>query len=111
VCSFTPATEGDPVVDANYQIYPAGLAKIFEELGSSETATVRVPRVRGAEDARLVVDADDDQLYVSGFVQNGELIQTVDAVDPAPYDRGRVVRGVIWALGRLSAHANGAEVS
>lgn len=111
LCSFQPTTAGDPVVDANYQIYAAGLDKIFEELGGSETATVATPKVRGADDARVVVDTDDDQLYVSGFVQNGELIQTVDAIDPAPYDRHRVVRAVTWVLVRLSAHAQGADLS
>jgi hypothetical protein len=111
LCSFSPTAEGDPVVDANYQIYAAGLDKIFETLGHSETATVRSPKVRGADDARVVIDSDDHQLYVSGFVQNGDLIQTVDAIDPAPYDRDRVVRAVTWALGRLSEHARGAEIS
>ena len=111
LCSFRPKAEGDPVVDANYQLYAAGLDKIFEELGASETATITEPLVRGADDARVVVDADGDQLYVSGFVQNGDLIQTVDAIDPRPYDRDRLVRAVTWALGRLSAHAQGADLS
>ena len=111
ICTFTPESDGDPVIDANYQVYAAGLDKIFETLGRSKTATVRSPEVRGADDARVVVDSDDDQLYVSGFVQNGDLIQTVDAIDPAPYDRDRVVRAVTWALGRLSAHARGADLS
>jgi hypothetical protein len=111
LCSFVPDAKGDPVVDANYQLYAAGLEKIFEELGTSETATVTTPKVRGADDARVVVDTDDDQLYVSGFVQNGDLIQTVDAIDPTPYDRDRVVRAVVWALTRLSAHARKSELS
>ena len=51
------------------------------------------------------------QLYVSGFVQNGDLIQTVDAVDPKPFDRRRVVGAVTWALGELSAHAPESGVS
>ncbi len=111
-CSFAPAAEGDPVVDANYQIYPAGLDQIFEELGAgSASASVSAPTVRGADDARVVVDSDADQLYVSGFVQNGDLIQTVDAIDPSPYDRDRVVRAVRWALGQLSAHAQAADLS
>ena len=59
-------------------------------------------RCAGADDTRLVVDSDAQQLYVSGFVQNGDLIQTVDAVDPKPYDRRQVVGAVTWALGELS---------
>jgi len=111
VCSFTPATEGDPVVDANYQIFPAGLDAAWKTMGRSDTATVTSPKVRGADDTRLVVDSDDDQLYVSGFVQNGDLIHTVDAVDPKPYDRRRLMRAVTWTLGRLSAHARGSDLS
>lgn len=111
VCSFAPNTDGDPVVDANYLLFPDGLEAAWDTMGRSETATVTNPQVRGADDTRLVVDADEDRLYVSGFVQNGDLIQTVDAVDPRPFDRRRLVRAVTWALGRLSDHAGEAGVS
>lgn len=110
-CSFTPETKGDPVVDANYQIFPAGLDAAWRTMGRSETATVTSPRVRGADDTRLVVDSDGDTLFVSGFVQNHDLIHTIDVVDPAPHDRRRLVRAVTWMLGRLSDHARGAGVS
>jgi len=111
LCSFTPATRGDPVVDAGYRLFSAGLEAAWETMGRSKTATVTRPKVRGADDTRLVVDSDDDQLYVTGFVQNGDLIQTVDAIDPKPYDRARLERAVTWAMGRLSEHARSAEVS
>jgi len=111
LCRFTPAGEGDPVIDANYQLYDAGLDALFETFGHSRTATVTRPKVSGADAARLVVAADEEQLYVSGFVQDGDLIQTVDAIDPRPFDRERLTRAVTWALGELSAHANGSDVS
>lgn len=110
-CSFTPRAKGDPVVDANYQLFPAGLEEAWRTMGRPKSATVTTPKVRGADDTRLVIDVDQDNLYVSGFVQNGDLIQTVDAVDPKPYDRRRIVRAVTWALGRLSDHANREGVS
>ena len=110
-CSFSPKTGGDPVVDANYVLFPAGLDAAWETMGRSESARVSSPRVRGADDTRLVVDSDAEQLYVSGFVQNGDLIQTVDAVDPKPFDRRRVVDAVTWALGELSAHAQESGLS
>ncbi len=110
-CSFKPKTQGDPVVDANYVLFPEGLDAAWETMGRSETAQVTSPKVRGADDTRLVVDADAEQLYVSGFVQNGDLIQTVDTVDPKPFDRRRVVGAVTWALGELSAHAQESGVS
>lgn len=104
-CSFTPANDGDPAVDANYLLFPEGLDAAWDTMGGSNTATVTEPRVRGAEATRLVVEASPEQLYVTGFVQNGDLIQTVDVVDPRPYDRARVEAAVTWVLGRLSAHA------
>jgi len=111
VCSFAPRSEGDPVVDANYLLFPDGLEAAWDTMGRSETAAVTTPKVRGADDTRLVVDSDEDRLYVSGFVQNGDLIQTVDAVDPKPYDRARLVRAVTWALGEMSDHAGESAVS
>ncbi|HWM74872.1 MAG TPA: hypothetical protein VNQ53_14080 [Nocardioides sp.] len=110
-CSFSPRTTGDPVVDANYVLFPEGLDAAWETMGRSETAVVTSPKVPGADDTRLVVHSDAHQLYVSGFVQNGDLIQTVDAVDPKPFDRDRAVTAVTWALGRLSAHAAESGVS
>ena len=98
-------------MDANYLLFPEGLDAAWETMGRPETATVTTPNVRGADDTRLVVDADAQQLYVSGFVQNGDLIQTVDAVDPKPFDRRQVVDAVTWALGELSDHAQESGVS
>jgi len=111
VCRFTPTDEGTPVVDANYQLFDGGLDALFRSFGRSRTATVTRPVVPEADAARLVVDVDHDQLFVSGFVQNGDLIQTVDAIDPRPFDRERVTRAVTWALGELATHASGSGVS
>src|SRR5690606_8760545 len=69
-CAFTPEVEGEPVVDANYQIFPEGLDAAWRTMGRPRTATVTRPRVAGADSTRLVVDTDHAQLYVSGFVQN-----------------------------------------
>ena len=66
---------------------------------------VREVQVAGADAARIVVDFDDRQLFVSGFVQNGDLIQTVDVIDPQPYESSRVVRGVRSLLAEFSAAA------
>lgn len=104
-CRFTPRTEGGPVLDANYLLFPDGLDAAWQTMGDFEGATVTEPDVAGADDARLVVTADADQLYVSGFVQNGELIQTVDVVDPQPYSRSEVSGGVRQVLAQLSEHA------
>ncbi len=106
VCTFTPLTEGDPVLDANYMLFPEGLDAAWATLGDAgEDTTVTEPQVLGADAARLVVDIEAGTLLVSGFVQNGDLIQTVDVVDPRPYDQDGVVRGVRTVMAELSEHA------
>jgi hypothetical protein len=104
-CTFNPATEGGPVVDANYMLFPAGLDAAFEAIPGLDPDDVRAVPVPGADAARVVVDFDDSQLFVTGFVQDGDLIQTVDVVDPRPYDQARVVRSVRSILAEFSAAA------
>lgn len=105
-CRFTPAEgSGDAVITANYLLFPGTLDQAWKTMGQQADADVRTPEVEGADDARVVVNATKKQLYVTGFVQNGDLIQQVDVVDPAPYDEKRVVRGVQATLTTLSAHA------
>ncbi|MEJ7832837.1 MAG: hypothetical protein WKF79_07995 [Nocardioides sp.] len=105
VCRFTPAGEGDPAVDANYMLFPDGLDAAFESMTGLDPDDVRRVAVAGADDARIVVDFTDEELLVSGFVQNGDLVQTVDVVDPQPYDQARNVRAVRLILGEFAAHA------
>lgn len=104
VCTFTPLAEGGPVLNANYQQLDSGLDSIFEGMGVEQSAVTQV-RVPGADDARVVVDTDGEQLFVSGFVENGDLIQTLDLVDPEPFDRERAVTAVRQVLGLLSGGA------
>lgn len=102
VCRLTPDSEGGPAVDANYMLFAEGLEAVFEAMPDLDPDDVREVQVAGADAARIVVDFDETQLFVSGFVENGDLIQTVDVVDPQPYDEQRVVRAVRTILGRLS---------
>ena len=104
-CTLSPATDGDPAIDANYMLFPEGLDAAFESMTDLDPVDVRVVEVAGADAAKIVVDFDNRQLFVSGFVQNGDLIQTVDVVDPQPYDATRVVKGVRSVLAEFSAAA------
>ncbi len=104
-CTFAPAADGDPAIDANYLLFPEGLDAVFDSMTDLDPDDVRQVRVAGADAARIVVDFDDRQLFVSGFVQNGDLIQTVDVVDPQPYDAAQMVRGVRSVLAEFSAAA------
>lgn len=106
-CRFAPAEgSGEPALTANYQLFAGTLEEFFDQMGQSEEADVRQPAVPGADDARIVVAAEKDQLYVTGFVQNGALFEVVNVVDPAPYDEARAVRATEATLAALSAHAD-----
>ncbi|HWJ11703.1 MAG TPA: hypothetical protein VNS46_20145 [Nocardioides sp.] len=106
-CRFAPAKDsGEPALTANYQLFSGSLDEFFDGMGQADDADVREPEVAGADAARLVVSAEKEQLYVTGFVQNGALFEVVNLVDPAPYDEARAVRGVTATLAALSAHAN-----
>lgn len=104
-CTLTPAAGEGPTLDANYLVFPAGLDAAWRTMGAPTDGTVTEPRIAGAESARLVVAATAEGLAVTGFVQNGELIQVVNAVDPRPYDRAAVLRGVRLTMTQLSAGA------
>jgi hypothetical protein len=105
-CRFTPAEgSGDAVIKSNYLLFGGTLDQAWKTMGQRADADVRTPKVDDADDARVVVNATKEQLYVTGFVQNGGLIQQVDVVDPAPYAEKQVVRGVVATLTALSTHA------
>lgn len=103
-CRFVPVdTEaGDPALEANYQLFTAGLDAAWDQMGISPDADVISPKVRHAEAARIVVSVADEQLLVTGFVENGDLIQSINVVDPAPFAKGRVIAGVQQTLAAFS---------
>lgn len=105
-CRFAPAKgSGAPALSANYQLFSGTLEDFWKRMGQPDDADVREPKVPGADAARIVVSAEKDQLYLTGFVQNGALFEVVNLVDPKPYDEQQAVRGMTATLGRLSAHA------
>lgn len=106
-CRFAPEKgSGEAALTANYQLFAGSLDDFWDAMGQAEGADVRDPAVAGADAARIVVDAAKEQLYVTGFVQNGSLFEVVNVVDPAPYDEKRAVRAVEATLAKLSAHAD-----
>jgi hypothetical protein len=109
-CRFAPTKEsGHAAVSANYQLFGGTLDDFWDAMGQAPDADVRKPAIKGADAARIVVAIEQKQLYVTGFVQNGNLFEVVNVVDPAPYDEARVVRGTEATLARLSAHADAAR--
>ncbi|WP_139980090.1 hypothetical protein [Nocardioides litoris] len=109
-CSFAPTAEGDPAVDVSYQLYAGTLDDLLRTFGNQEVAgrtQVASPEVPGADDARVISDvADDGTLAVTGFVRNGRLVQVVNALQPPPFQRPRIVTAVTAVLGGLAEHAS-----
>ncbi len=113
-CRFTPTADGGPAVDVNYQLYSGTLDELFSSFGtlaSDADTDLSTPKVPGSDDARLVLDVQDDTLAVTGFVQNGELVQLVNVLDPAPFDRARIASGVETMLADLAARADRSGLS
>ena len=107
-CVFVPQSEGDPAVTINYQTIASSLSELLKTFGQTEQpgrTSVTTPRVRGASDARLIVDVSNDTLAITGFVRNGLLVQTVDAIDPAPFDRAALTKDVTSLMADLAAGA------
>lgn len=104
-CRFVPDADGDPAVTVNYLLFSGTLEEAWRTMDVSEDARITSPRVAGADDARIVVNTGRKDAGVTGFVANGDLIQSVNVVDPAPYDAQRLVAAVKAVLTRLSRHA------
>ncbi len=104
-CRFRPEQSGQAVVSANYTLFSGTLDDAWESMGQPADAEVSEPAITDADAARIVVDVVRKQLYVTGFVENGDLIQNVNVVDPAPYDEERILSGVRATLTVLSRHA------
>lgn len=104
-CALLPRREGGAVIDANYLVFPEGLDAAWEQMGAPDDGTVTEPDIPGADDARLVANAGSEALGVTGFVQNGAVVQVVNAVDTAPYDRAAVVAAVEETMRQLSSYA------
>lgn len=105
-CALLPAEEGKPTFELSYLWFDGGLAAAWETM-QIPAGNVRNPDIPGADDARMVVNETPDAYAVSAFLQNGELIQTVNALALSPYDGPRVARAVETLLAQLSEARQG----
>lgn len=104
-CTFTPQRKGGAAYDLSYLWFDGGLDAALAAMGAAATQLEPID-VPGADAARIVVDAQgEDGLLVTGFVQTEELVQSVNAVQLAPYDEEAVVAGTTALLGELAAKA------
>ncbi len=103
-CTFTPVAESGAAYDVNYQPFDGGLNEALESMGAAGTQ-LRAVEVPDADAARIAVRERRSGVIVSGFVQTGGLVQSVNAVQLKPYDRRAVVAGTTALLGELAAQA------
>jgi uncharacterized protein DUF3558 len=104
-CTFTPQRKGGAAYDLSYLWFDGGLDEALTAMGAagSQLEAIDVP---GADAARLVVDAQgEDGLLVTAFVQTDGLVQSVNAVQLAPYDEEAVVTATKALLGELADQA------
>ena len=100
-CAFLPKQTGGPTLNVTYLDFAGDFDEAWAAMGTID-GTVTDVDVAGAQAARLVVNTRDDAVLVTGFVQVGGLLQTVNAVQLAPYDEARSTAAVTTVLTRLA---------
>lgn len=114
-CTFSPQTEGDPAIDINYQAYVGTLEELLKTFGvqvEKGRTSVASPTIDGADDARLITDVStDDTLAITGFVQNGRLVQIVNVLDPGPFDRTALTAAARALMADLAANAGSSDLT
>jgi hypothetical protein len=103
-CVFTPETEGGPAFDVNYLWFDGGLDEALDSMGAA-SEQLRPVSVPGADAARIAVRERASGVLVSGFVQTEGLVQSVNAVQIAPYDKDAMVTSTTALLAALAREA------
>jgi hypothetical protein len=103
-CTFTPVQKGGPVLDVNYLWFDGSLAEALDSVGKVPGVTTDI-EVPGADAARLVVHARRPAIFVTGFVQSGGLVQSVNTVQLKPYDERSVTEATTKLLATLAREA------
>jgi hypothetical protein len=92
-CAFLPAVEGGPTLNVTYTWFDGGFERAWRSMGELD-GTVRE-----------VVSTRKQAVLVTGFVQTGDLIETVNAAALAPYDRAAVTAATTNVMATLVEHA------
>ncbi len=103
-CAFLPVEEGGATLNVTYLWFDGGFDEAFTSMGRID-GTVTEVRVPGADAARLVVNRNRRATLVTGFVQTGRLVETINAVQLAPADPAAVVRTTRQVMATLVANA------
>ncbi|WP_028643868.1 hypothetical protein [Nocardioides sp. URHA0020] len=103
-CTFAPVTKGGAAYDVSYLWFDGGLDAALDAMGATG-AQLKPIDVAGADAARLVVSPSKTGVLVTGFVQTGGLVQSVNAAQLPPYDEQQVVTGTKALLAELARQA------
>ncbi|MBB6628119.1 DUF3558 family protein [Nocardioides sp. KIGAM211] len=89
-CAFLPVRKGGPTLNVTYGVFTGDFEDAWDSMGQLD-GTVTDVDLPEAGAARLVVNTRRKAVLVTGFVQVNGLIETVNAIMLAPYDRDAVV--------------------
>lgn len=103
-CALLPEKSGGTAYELNYLPFKGTLAEAWKTM-DVKSGDVSEPEIEGAKDARLVKQQGVNSYAVTGFVQNGTLIQSFNSVDLEPYDGDAMDRASQALLEQLSANA------
>ncbi|MER7608158.1 hypothetical protein [Nocardioides sp. NPDC127503] len=103
-CALLPEKSGGTAYELNYLPFKGTLAEAWKTM-DVKSGDVSEPDVKGADDARMVKQQGVNSYAVTGFVQNGTLIQSFNSVDLEPYDGDAIDRAAQALLEQLSANA------
>ena len=101
-CALLPAEKDKPTFELSYLWFDGGLDAAWQTM-DLPAGKVLTPTIAGADDVRMVVNESPQAYAASAFLQNGSLIQTVNALALPPYDGKAVLRAVEVILTQLSA--------
>lgn len=102
-CALLPEKSGGTAYELNYLPFKGTLAEAWKTM-DVKSGDVSEPDIKGADDARLVRQQGVNSYAVTGFVQNGTLIQSFNSVDLDPYDGDAMDRAAQALLEQLSAN-------
>ncbi|MDN4173296.1 hypothetical protein QWY28_10110 [Nocardioides sp. SOB77] len=104
-CSYLPVADGGATLDVNYLWFDGSFEDAWDSIGTDIAGTVRDVDLPTADAARTVEQVTDDAVLVTGFVQTGGLIESVNALVLDPTQRDRLVRATREVLRLLSERA------
>lgn len=104
-CALLPRRKGDPTFELSYLWFDGGLDAAWQAITDKPAGTVTEPRIKGADATKLIVQRNGSGYVVSAFMQNGDLIESLNGVALPPYDAPAMARATTAILTQLSAAA------